>query len=47
MKYDVRINLVGAQNDLHIPFMKLKKKWNTRISYSLKSRSLLSINCNL
>lgn len=22
MKYDVRINLVGAQNDLHIPFMK-------------------------
>lgn len=25
MKYDVRINLVGAQNDLHIPFMKLKK----------------------
>lgn len=47
MKYDVRINLVGAQNDLHIPFMKLKKKWNTRISYSLKSRSFLSINCNL
>lgn len=25
MKYDVRINLVGAQNDLHIPFMKKKK----------------------